>query len=631
MAENEKKNHKNLKNDNNASNSKKNNNIKKSKLNYKKKTTSKKQIKNKSVNNDEQKQQNRKNQHSANKKANVKKQPEKKALKPIKIGFLGGLNEIGKNMTVYEYENEIIIVDCGLSFPDQDMLGVDLVIPDFTYIKNNIDKVSGIFITHGHEDHIGGLAFLLKECNIPVYSTKLTLGLINAKLTEHKIADKVILRNMVPGETVKLNHFSVEMIHVNHSIPDSAAFAIRTESGTIIQTGDFKIDNTPIDGDVIDLTRFAQIGTEGVLCLLSDSTNSERPGYTESEKIVGESFDKLFRRAGKRRILIATFASNIHRVQQIIDVASIQGRKVALSGRSLEQVIKISEELGYLKVPDGILINIDQVKDYTDEQIVIITTGSQGEPLSALARMSLGEHRKINITVNDYIILSANPIPGNEKLVGKLINDLMGLGAEVVYEKMYDVHVSGHACQEEQKLLISLVKPKYFIPVHGERKHLQRHAQTAKSMGIDQKNIIIAENGFCVECSEDKFEVVSKIEAGQVFVDGSGVGDVGNIVLRDRKRLSEDGIIIVAVCIDKAFGEIISGPDIVSRGFVYVKESESLMDEASELARKTINKYIDNGNNDFNAIKSRVRDDVSRLMFEKTKRSPMILPLFMEV
>lgn len=551
--------------------------------------------------------------------------------KPIKIGFLGGLNEIGKNMTVYEYNDEIIIVDCGLSFPDQDMLGVDLVIPDFTYIKNNIDKVSAIFITHAHEDHIGGLPFLLKDCNIPVYSTKLTLGIINAKLVEHKLSDSVKLRTMVPGETVKLKNFSVEMIHVNHSIPDACAFAIKTESGTIIQTGDFKIDNTPIDGEVIDLTRFAQIGSEGVLCLLSDSTNAERPGYTESERIVGESFERLFRRAGKRRIIIATFASNIHRVQQIIDVAKLQGRKVALSGRSLESVIKISEELGYLNVPDGMLINIDQVKNYNDEQIVIITTGSQGEPLSALARMSLGEHRKINITPNDYIILSATPIPGNEKLVSKLINDLMGLGAEVVYEKMYDVHVSGHACQEEQKLLMGLVKPKYFIPVHGERKHLSKHAMLALSMGIDKKNILIAENGFTVNVSEDRFELSDPIEAGQVFVDGYGVGDVGNIVLKDRKKLSQDGIIVVAVSISKQYSEIVSGPDIVSRGFVFVKESEDLMDEAKSVSEKAIYNCLDRGNSDFNSLKNKVREDVSRLMFEKTKRSPMVLPVFMEV
>lgn len=552
-------------------------------------------------------------------------------VKPIKIGFLGGLNEIGKNMTVYEYEDEIIIIDCGLSFPDQDMLGVDLVIPDYTYIKNNIDKVSAIFITHAHEDHIGGLPYLLRDCNIPVYSTKLTLGIINSKLTEHKLSDKVNLRIMTPGETVRLKKFSVEMIHVNHSIPDACAFAIRTEAGTIIQTGDFKIDNTPIDGEVIDLTRFAQIGSEGVLCLLSDSTNAERPGYTESEKKVGESFDRLFRRAGKRRILIATFASNIHRVQQIIDVANVQGRKVALSGRSLEQVIKISEELGYLKVPEGMLIGIDEVKNYTDEQMVIITTGSQGEPLSALARMSLGEHRKINITPNDYIILSATPIPGNEKLVSKLINDLMGLGAEVVYEKMYEVHVSGHACQEEQKLLMGLVKPKYFIPVHGERKHLSKHAMLALSMGIDRENIIIAQNGFCIKVSENLFELDEPIEAGQVFVDGSGVGDVGSVVIRDRKRLSEDGIIVVAVSVDRQYGEIISGPDIVSRGFVYVKESEDLMDEASMVAKKAIYNCLDNANGDFNYMKNRVRDEVSRLMFERTKRSPMILPIFMEV
>ena len=612
----------------NKQNNKKNNQKENKNLNNNKKVSKKQTVKS-SKNSSNSKSHKRVQKKSAE--LNKQKQKNKKIDKPIKIGFLGGLNEIGKNMTVYEYNNEIIIVDCGLSFPDQDMLGVDLVIPDFTYIKNNIDRVSAIFITHAHEDHIGALPYLLKECNIPVYSAKLTLGIINSKLTEHKLSDKVKLRQMVPGETVKLNNFTVEMIHVNHSIPDACAFAIKTESGTIIQTGDFKIDNTPIDGDVIDLTRFAQIGNEGVLCLLSDSTNAERPGYTESEKIVGESFDKLFRRAGKRRIIIATFASNIHRVQQIMDVASMQGRKVALSGRSLESVIKIGAELGYLNIPEGILINIDQVKNFTDDQMVIITTGSQGEPLSALARMSLGEHRKIHITPNDYIILSAQPIPGNEKLISKLINDLMGLGAEVVYEKMYDVHVSGHACQEEQKLLMGIVKPKYFIPVHGERKHLSKHAMLALNMGIDQNNILIAENGINVSVSEDVFEISERIDAGQVFVDGSGVGDVGNIVLRDRKRLSEDGLIVVAVSISKDFNEIISGPDIVSRGFVYVKESEDLMDQASETAKRIIYNCFDKGINDFNTLKSRVRDEVSRLMFEKTKRSPMILPIFMEV
>lgn len=557
-----------------------------------------------------------------------KKQDNKKS---VKIGFLGGLNEIGKNMTFYEFENEMIIVDCGLSFPDQEMLGVDLVIPDFTHIENNIDKVKGIFITHAHEDHIGGLAYLLKKCNIPVYSTKLTLGFIGAKLKEHKLFDSVKLNVMNPGDIVKAGKFTVEMIHVNHSVPDSAGFAIKTEAGVIIQTGDFKIDNTPIDGEVIDLRRFAQLGAEGVLCLLSDSTNAERPGYTESEKKVGESFEKLFRQAGKRRIIIATFASNIHRIQQIMDVAHSLKRKVAFSGRSLETVISIGKELGYLDVPEGLLVDIELVKNYTDEEMVIITTGSQGEPLSALAKMSIGEHRKISITPNDYIILSAQPIPGNEKMVSKLINDLMGLGAEVVYEKMYDVHVSGHACQEELKMMMGLVNPRYFIPVHGERKHLTKHALLALSMGIPKENILIAENGFTVEISENRFELSEPVCAGQVFVDGSGVGDVGNIVIRDRKRLSEDGLIIVAATLDRESGEIIAGPDIVSRGFVYVKESEDLIEEAKATALDVIYDYCNRGINDMGFLKNRVRDEVSHLMFTKTKRNPMVLSVFMEV
>ena len=550
---------------------------------------------------------------------------------PVKIGFLGGLHEVGKNMTVYEYEDDIILVDCGMSFPDPDMLGVDLVIPDFSYVEKNIDKIKGVLITHGHEDHIGGLPYLLKSVNIPVYATKLTIGLISGKLKEHGLLSSAKLNVIHAGDKIKLGKFTVEAIHVNHSIPDAVAYAIRTKAGTIVQTGDFKIDSTPIDGEVINLNRFAQIGDEGVLCMLSDSTNAERPGYTESERKVGESFENLFRKAGDRRIIVATFASNIHRVQQIIDVAKSLGRKVALSGRSLENVVSISSELGYLKVPEGVLISIDMIKNYTPDQLVLITTGSQGEPMSALARMSMSEHRKVMITPNDYVIISAQPIPGNEKTVSKVINELMGLGAEVVYEKMYDVHVSGHACQEELKLLLGLLKPKYFIPVHGELKHLTKHGMLADSIGIDRDNIIIADNGSQILVSENEFRFDENISAGQVFVDGSGVGDVGNIVIRDRKRLSEDGLVIVAATIDLTDRYIVAGPEILSRGFVYVREAEDLMGEAREVAERAIESCLDGGIKDWATLKIKVRDEVSRLMFERTKRSPMILPIFMEV
>ncbi len=590
-------------------------------------------------NNSKQNKKNFKNKSSA-KQGNFRryyKRTSKKTIEkllpptPVKIGFLGGLNEVGKNMTVYEYEDDIILVDCGMSFPDPDMLGVDLVIPDFSYVEKNIDKIKGILITHGHEDHIGGLPFLLKTANIPVYATKLTIGLIAGKIKEHGLLGSAKLNVINSGDKIKLGNFTVEAIHVNHSIPDAVAFAIKTKAGTIVQTGDFKIDNTPIDGEVINLNRFAQIGDEGVLCMLSDSTNAERPGYTESERKVGESFENLFRKAGDRRIIVATFASNIHRVQQIIDVAKSLGRKVALSGRSLENVVSISSELGYLNVPEGVLISIDMIKNYTPDQLVLITTGSQGEPMSALARMSMSEHRKVMITPNDYVIISAQPIPGNEKTVSKVINELMGLGAEVVYEKMYDVHVSGHACQEELKLLMGILKPKYFIPVHGELKHLTKHGMLADSIGIDRDNIIIAENGSQIIVSEDEFRFDEKITAGQVFVDGSGVGDVGNIVIRDRKRLSEDGLVIVTATIDLTDCYIVSGPEIVSRGFVYVREAEDLMGEAREVAIRAIESCLYNGVRDWATLKTKVRDEVSRLMFERTKRSPMILPIFMEV
>ncbi len=563
-----------------------------------------------------------------------KQKTEKKPKKPdvnIRIAFLGGLNEVGKNMTLYECKNDMILVDCGLAFPEPDMLGVDLVIPDFTYVEQNIDKIKGIFITHGHEDHIGGLAYLLQRVNIPVYGTKLTIGLIEGKLKEHKILDKVKLNVIQPKDKVNLGCFEVEAIHVNHSIPDALALAINSPAGLILQTGDFKIDTTPIDGEVIDLARIAKLGEKGVLCLLSDSTNAQRPGYTSSERTVGESFARLFQKADGKRLIVATFASNIHRVQQIIDVAASVGRKVALSGRSLENVVETASRLGYLNIPEGILINIDSVSRYPHDKLVIITTGSQGEPMSALYRMAFSEHRRVEIGTGDYVIISATPIPGNEKTVGKVVDELLKRGAEVVYEKMYDVHVSGHACQEELRIILSLAKPKFFIPVHGEQKHLRSHAAVAESMGIEQGNIFIADNGKQVELSKRKMSVVEDVPAGKVFVDGYGVGDVGSAVIRERKRLAEDGLMIISAVIEKDTGMLVSGPDIVSRGFVYVRDSEQLIAEAKLVAQIVIDECIHEGIIEWNTIRNRMRDDISRLLYDRTKRSPMVLPIISSI
>ena len=506
---------------------------------------------------------------TTNKPTKGKKAPKERMPKTpdigVRIAFLGGLNEVGKNMTLYECGDDMILVDCGLAFPEPDMLGVDLVIPDFTYVEQNVNKIKGIFITHGHEDHIGGLAYLLQRVNIPVYGTKLTIGLIENKLREHKILDIAKLNVIKPKDKIKLGCFEVEAIHVNHSIPDALALAINTPAGLILQTGDFKIDTTPIDGDVIDLARIAKLGEKGVLCLLADSTNAQRPGYTASERTVGESFARLFQKADGKRLIVATFASNIHRVQQIIDVAKSVGRKVALSGRSLENVVETASKLGFLNVPEGILVSIDSVSRYPHDKLVIITTGSQGEPMSALYRMAFSEHRRVEIGTGDYVIISATPIPGNEKTVGKVVDELLKRGAEVVYEKMYDVHVSGHACQEELRLIMSLAKPKFFIPVHGEQKHLRSHAQLAESMGIAPGNIYIADNGKQVELTKRKMSVVEDVPAGKVFVDGYGVGDVGSAVIRERKRLAEDGLIIINAVIERDTGMLVSGPDIVSR------------------------------------------------------------------
>ena len=564
----------------------------------------------------------RKRKNSSKKKADAQ---------PVRIAFLGGLNEVGKNITVFEYKDDILLVDSGLAFPDEDMPGIDLVIPDFAYLEKNAERIKGICITHGHEDHIGSLAYLLKKVNIPVYSTRLTNGLIEGKLKEHGLLGSAKLNVVKAGDSVKIGEFTVEFIHVNHSIPDAVGFAIKCDGGTIVHTGDFKIDTTPIDGGMIDLARFAELGKEGVLCMMADSTNAERPGYTESESKVGASFELLFRKAGKRRIIVATFASNIHRVQQIINVASQLGRKVALSGRSLENVVAVAAELGYLKVPEGILVKLDMINRYSDHEIVLITTGSQGEPMSALTRMAFSDHRKVAIGPNDYVIISATPIPGNEKTVGRVVNELMKLGAEVVYEKMYDVHVSGHACREELKLMLGIIKPQFFVPVHGEQKHLLKHAELAESVGIPGENIVIADNGVMLEVSSSKIKKVGTVPAGKVFVDGYGVGDVGSVVLKDRKHLAEDGIIIVVATIDSVSGDLVSGPDVVSRGFVFVKENEALIDEAKETAYNAIMRCFDRNIYDWGAIKSRVRDEVSRLMYEKTKRSPMILPILMEI
>ena len=525
----------------------------------------------------------------------------------------------------------MIVVDCGLAFPEQDMLGIDLVIPDFSYLKENVDKIRGVFITHGHEDHIGAIPYLLREVNVPVYGTRLTIGLIEGKLKEHNLLSSAKLNVIEAGDTVKLGAFSVEAIHVNHSIPDAVGYAISSKAGVIVQTGDFKIDSTPINGGMIDINRFSTIGAEGVLCMLSDSTNAERPGYTESERKVGESLETLFSKAGKRRIILATFASNVHRVQQVINVAKKMGRKVALSGRSLENVISIGAEMGYLDVEEGQIVSIDMVNKYPAEDMVIITTGSQGEPMSALTRMAFSDHRNVNVGPNDYVIISATPIPGNEKTVSNVINELMKLGAEVIYEKTDGIHVSGHACQEELKLMMGIIKPKFFIPVHGEQKHLRKHAMLAQSMGIDPKNIYVADNGAQIEVSQNGIKELGKLPVAKIFVDGSGVGDVGNVVIHDRKRLSEDGLIVVTVSIDGVTGDIIAGPEIISRGFVYVKESEELIDDARDIARYAIEDCVNKGSLDWNTIKGRVRDEVSHLMFEKTGRNPMILAIVMEV
>ena len=546
----------------------------------------------------------------------------------LKIIPLGGLHEVGKNITVFEYEDEIIVVDCGLSFPEDDMLGIDLVIPDITYLQKNVDKIKGLIITHGHEDHIGSVPYVLKQINIPVYAPRLAMGLIRNKLEEHKILRSSKLIEVMQGETITLGkHFKVEFIRSTHSIPDSVMLAIKTPVGTILHTGDFKVDYTPIDGKIMDFGRIAELGNEGILALMSDSTNSERKGFTMSESSIGPVFDNLFDGCTKR-IVVATFASNVHRVQQIVNSAVKYKRKIAVCGRSMINMINTARELGYIDCPEDLFIDIDMMSTYNDEQLVIITTGSQGEAMSALTRMAAGEHKKIEITPNDLIIISANPIPGNEKAVSKIINELSMKGAEVIFQ---DVHVSGHACQEELKIMLDIVKPKFFIPVHGEQKHLVKHAGLARAVGVPKENILIASIGNVIELTKTRMKVVDTVQAGSVLVDGFGVGDVGNVVLRDRKHLAEDGIIVVAVSVDSATREVISGPEVISRGFVYVKESEQLLDDAKEAACDVLEKCYVTNVRDWSVVKSRVRDGLSKYLYERTGRSPMILPVILEV
>jgi ribonuclease J len=548
----------------------------------------------------------------------------------LKLIPLGGLQEIGKNMTAIEYKETIVVIDCGLAFPDEEMLGIDLVIPDVSYLIKNKEKVSAIVLTHGHEDHIGALPYVLPQINVPVYGTKLTLGLVGNKLKEHGLLSSVELLTVKPKDKVQIGDFEVEFIKTSHSIADSVALAIHTPVGTIVHTGDFKVDYQPIDGEKMDLHRFAELGKHGVLALLSDSTNVERPGYTMSESTVGGSFVELFRDV-KGRIIIATFASNIHRVQQAINASVMFGRKVAVVGRSMVNVLGVATELGYMEIPDGAIIDVDSIDKYPAEKVTIITTGSQGEPMAALSRMAASDHRKVDIKPNDRVIISATPIPGNEKLVTRVINQLFKKGADVIYESLADIHVSGHACQEELKLMQALVKPKFFIPVHGEYRHLKQHAKLAENMGVEKENIFLLDNGSVLELTRDSAKTNGTVTAGKVLVDGLGVGDVGNIVLRDRKHLSQDGLIVIVVTISKESGQVIAGPDIISRGFVYVRESEDLMEDAKLKIKEALSKCEEKQITEWGTIKSQVKDSLKEFIYSKTKRNPMILPIIMEI
>ncbi|MFQ6817821.1 MAG: ribonuclease J [Blautia sp.] len=551
----------------------------------------------------------------------------RKSGQKLKIIPLGGLEQIGMNITAFEYGDSIVVVDCGLSFPEDDMLGIDLVIPDVTYLKENISKVKGFVITHGHEDHIGALPYVLKEVNVPIYSTKLTLALITNKLKEHNLVRSTKLKEVKHGQVINLGDFSIEFIKTNHSIQDASALAIYSPAGIVVHTGDFKVDYTPVFGDAIDLQRFAEIGRKGVLALMCDSTNAERPGFTMSERTVGKVFDNLFNEHKSTRIIIATFASNVDRVQQIINTAYRFGRKVAVEGRSMVNVITTASELGYLRIPENTLIEIDQVKNYPDEQVVLITTGSQGESMAALSRMAANIHKKITIKPNDTIIFSSNPIPGNEKAVSKVINELYMKGAKVIFQ---DVHVSGHACQEEIKLIYSLVRPKYAVPVHGEYRHLTAQKHVAEDLGIPKENIFILSSGNVLELDEHSAQITGNVQTGGILVDGLGVGDVGNIVLRDRQHLAEDGIMIVVMTLERHSNTVLAGPDIVSRGFVYVRESEDLMDHAREVVEQALDSCVDRHITDWGKIKLAVKDAVGDYLWKRTKRRPMILPIIME-
>ena len=548
----------------------------------------------------------------------------------LKIIALGGLNEIGKNLTVFEYGNDIIVVDVGMGFPDDDMYGIDVVIPDFTYLIKNADKIRGIFLTHGHEDHIGSIPYLLRSINAPIYATRLTAGLVRLKLEEHRLQDKAKIITCEAGEVVRAGKFSVEFIHVNHSIADAVAFAIKTPVGTVVHTGDFKIDATPVQGDLIDLARLGQLGKEGVLALLADSTNVERPGFTKSERSVGASFDALFRGC-EARIIVTTFASNVDRIQQIISVAAKYGRKVAITGRSMENAIKVSTELGYMDVPKGTLVELAHIKSLPKDKICIITTGSQGETMSALTRMAFNTHKQVDIQAGDRIILSASAIPGNENAIGNVINELYRRDAEVVNERAGELHVSGHACQAELKIIHALVKPKFFIPVHGEQRHLKTHAKLAQEMGMHPNNIVISDIGKVIELTPNSAKINGSVPAGKVFVDGYGVGDVGSVVLRDRKHLAEDGMIVVVASLSGEDCSLVSGPDIITRGFVYVKESEGLMEELRMVALEAIERCEEQNVTDWATIKSSIKNDLSGFLYKKTKRNPMILPVIMEV
>ncbi len=549
----------------------------------------------------------------------------------LRIISLGGVGEIGKNMTVFEYNQDIIVVDCGLAFPEDEMLGIDLVIPDATYLYKNKDRVKGIILTHGHEDHIGALPYILRELDVPLYGTKLTLGLIENKLKEHNLNNKVVRECITAGQTIILGEFKIEFIHTNHSIADAVAVAIHTPLGIIVHSGDFKVDYTPINGQVIDLQKFAQLGKQGVLAFLCDSTNVERKGYTMSESTVGAVFDEIFAESQKQRIMVATFASNIHRLQQIINAAQKFNRKVAVVGRSMVNVVKTASELGYLDIPVNTLIDLAEIKKFGDHELVIITTGSQGEPMAALSRMAVSEHRQVDIKPGDKIIISASPIPGNEKYVSKVINELFKKGADVIYEGLMDIHVSGHACQEELKLLHNLLKPKYFIPVHGEYRHLKQHAELAQQLGMESSNIFLLAIGDILEFSKDGAKLNGTVPAGQVLVDGLGIGDVGNIVLRDRKHLSQDGLLVVVVTMEKESGLVIAGPDIISRGFVYVRESENLMEEARKVVKDALMRCEQRKITEWSSIKAIIKDTLKDFLWQKTKRSPMILPIIMEV